>query len=86
MHEGSFVGQKDLLEMQDCAPSWRSEGDLRKPEAQAAARMSTAIENRNSKLENRRLARLARGSEGPAGVFAFRFSNREVKHGTHCGG
>jgi len=50
MHEGSFVGQKDLLEMQDRAPSWRSEGDLRKPEAQAAARMSTAIEIRNSKI------------------------------------
>jgi hypothetical protein len=31
--EGSFVGQEDLFEVQDCAPRWRGEGDLRKPEA-----------------------------------------------------
>jgi len=49
-HEGSFVGQEDLFEMQDCAPRWRGEGDLRKPKAQAAARMSSKFENRNSKI------------------------------------
>jgi hypothetical protein len=49
-HEGSFIGQEDLFEMQDCAPCWRGEGDLRKPEAQAAARMNTKLEVRKSKL------------------------------------
>jgi hypothetical protein len=45
--EGSFVGEEDLFEVQDCAPCWRGEGDLRKPQAQAAAGMNTKFENRN---------------------------------------
>jgi len=63
-HEGSFLGQEDLFEMQDCAPCRRGEGDLRKPEAQAAARMSSKFENRNSKIETRCGQRHLRQSRG----------------------
>jgi hypothetical protein len=48
--EGSIVGQEDLFEVQDRAPCWRGEGDLRKSKAQATARMNSKIEIRNSKL------------------------------------
>jgi hypothetical protein len=87
IHEGSFVGQEDLFQVQDCAPCWRGEGDLRKPEAQAAARMSWKFKTRNSKFENRKSC--AYGSESASLEFRFsnfevRFSNFEVKHGTHC--
>jgi hypothetical protein len=83
-HEGSFVGQEDLFEMQDCAPCWCGEGDLRKPEAQAAARMSSKIETRNSKFENRKSC----GFRSESASFEFRISifefRGEVMNGTHC--
>jgi hypothetical protein len=41
--------------VQDCAPSWRGEGDLRKSEAQAAAGMIWRLEIRKPKFENRNL-------------------------------
>jgi len=53
--EGSFVSQEDLFEVQDCAPWWRGEGDLRESEAQAAAGMISKSENRNSKIGTRKL-------------------------------
>jgi len=43
-NEGSFVGEKDLFKVQDRAPCRCGEGDLREPEAQAAARMILNIE------------------------------------------
>jgi hypothetical protein len=43
-NESPFVGEEDLFEVQDRTP-WRGgEGDLREPEAQAAARMILNIE------------------------------------------
>jgi hypothetical protein len=52
-NESSFVGEKDLFEVQDCAPCRRGEGDLREPEAQAAAGMSA--ETREPKFGPRNL-------------------------------
>jgi len=49
--EGSFVGEKDLFKVQDRTPCRRGEGDLREPEAQAAAGMRP--ETRKSKIEYR---------------------------------
>jgi len=52
-NEGSFVGEEDLFEVQDRTP-WRcGEGDLREPEAQAAAGMSA--ETREPKFGPRNL-------------------------------
>ena len=72
-HEGSFVGEEDLFEMQDCAPCRGGEGDLRKPEAQAAARMSSKIENRAVFAVNLIVSSLD-----------FRVSICEVMNGTYC--
>jgi hypothetical protein len=82
IHEGSFVGQEDLFEVQDCAPCWGGESDLRKPEAQAAARMSWEFENRNSKIENRAVfaVNLLVSRFGfRVSSFEFRFSNFEAR-------
>jgi hypothetical protein len=53
--EGSFIGQEDLFKVQNRAPCRRGEGDLRESEAQAAAGMSSKLENRNPQLEIRPL-------------------------------
>jgi hypothetical protein len=45
--------------MQDRAACWRGAGDLRKPEAQAAARMTSRIEIRKSKLARFRAVELS---------------------------
>jgi hypothetical protein len=74
-HEGSFVGQEDLFEMQDCAPCRRGEGDLREPEAQAAARMNSKFEVRNSKFEFRKSC----GFRSESASFEFRFSSFEFR-------
>jgi hypothetical protein len=76
--EGSFVGQEDLREMQDCAPGWGGEGDLRKPEAQAAARMSPEIQTRNWKIETRRGFRQLT-CQFRISSFGFRFSNFDYR-------
>jgi hypothetical protein len=41
-HEGAFVSQKDLHEMQDCSAAWSGAGDLREPQAQTTAGMMDA--------------------------------------------
>jgi hypothetical protein len=69
-NESSFVGEKDLFEVQDRTPCRRGEGDLREPEAQAAAGMRP--EGRNSKIEIRKSGQEDRDSESN---FEFRFSN-----------
>jgi len=38
-HEGAFVSKEDLLQMQDCSAAWSGARNLRKPQAQATARM-----------------------------------------------
>jgi hypothetical protein len=66
-NESSFVGEKDLFEVQDRTPCRGGEGDLREPEAQAAAGMR--LDDRNSKFGRRKL-RLE---------VEFRFSNFDFR-------
>jgi hypothetical protein len=71
-NESSFVGEKDLFEMQDRTPRRRGEGDLREPEAQAAAGMRPDV--RNSKIEIRNS-----GQEKQRFEFKFRVSNFDFR-------
>jgi hypothetical protein len=42
IYEGAFVSEEDLHEMQDCSAARSGAGDLREPQAQAAAGMIRA--------------------------------------------
>jgi hypothetical protein len=54
--ESAVVGKKDLQQVQDHQAARRGAGDLREPQAQAAAgvRRRSKIEIRTSKLESRK--------------------------------
>jgi hypothetical protein len=41
-YEGTFFSSKDLRQVQNCSAARRGAGDLREPQAQAAARMIRA--------------------------------------------
>jgi hypothetical protein len=64
--------------VQDCAPRWRGESDLRESEAQAAAGMSSKIEIRKSKPANKLPQRQRieiRDFRFQSSISEFRFSN-----------
>ena len=41
-YEGAVVSKEDVHKVQDCSAAWSSAGDLREPQAQAAAGMIRA--------------------------------------------
>jgi hypothetical protein len=82
-NEGPFVGEKDLFEVQDRTPCRRGEGDLREPEAQAAAGMT--LETGKSKMETGK-SKIALSDVAPAkaGVhFRVSILGSEVINGSY---